>query len=321
MKDGILKKLCLLGGGIYLATFLVYYFWPQSQAATITTGYTFSSGETNITHTKLNQAVNSATLSGVATADINNLAVTGAKIAASTIPGSKLQTNAVSGGAGGQINSNTVSSYNILAGTLTGSEFSNTVNFAAGTYNFTNATTLNFSTGQIASAAILGTNVSSGTAQSGLVPKLNTQGKLDNSLYYAPRATSIVLSAAASASTSLSTLLSHTASITNGTVCISGCVQYTNSSTGAGTLYVVVDSSISGNLYSGGIEITSSDIEGYQLPFSAFETLVNSAAATYTVKAKLSGTGGAWAKTGTLPNSTFAITNATRMNVIEIPTQ
>lgn len=314
---GIWARLGIFGGLIFLGGLTYTIYQSVTGAATITTGYTFSAGETNITHTKLNLAVNGATLSGVATADINNLAVTGAKIAAGTIPGSKLQTNAVSGGPGGQINSNTVYSYNIKSGTLDGTEFSNTVNFAAGTYNFTNATTLNFSTGQIASAAIAGTNLGGTSTQAALVPKLNNAGKLDSSLYYAPTATNVVISAAVSASTTYATVLSYTSSITNGTISINGHVQYTNSSTGGGTLIVAVDNG-SGTLFSGGMEVTSADPEGWQIPFLCFDTLTGSAK-TYTVKAKLSGSGGAWAKTGTLPNSGFPFTNATQMNIIEIP--
>lgn len=314
---GIWARLGIFGGLLFLGGLCYTVYQSVSGAATITTGYTFSAGETNITHTKLNQAVNGATLSGVATADINNSAVTGAKIAANTIPGSKLQTNAVSGGVGGQINSNTVTSYNIKTGTLNGTEFSNVVDFASGIYNFTNSVTLNFSTGQIASAAIAGTNTGGTATQAALVPKLNNAGKLDSSLYYAPTATNVVISAAVSASTAYATVLSYTSSITNGMISVQGVVQYTNSSTGAGALIVAVDNG-SGTVFSGGKEITAADYEGEQIPFNFMDTLTGSAK-TYTVKAKISGSGGAWAKTGTLPNSAFPFTNATQMNILEIP--
>lgn len=306
--------------GLLFTLFVISsFFWPSepSHGAGMSTGHTWTNGEL-MTATKLNLMVNGGTVTNITTGDFADLAVTLSKMAADSVNSSKIVNNSVTGGASGDLATNTVTTQNILAGSLTGREFTNTVNFATGTYNFTNSS-VNFTADTIASSAILGTNASSGTSQAGLVPKLNSQGKLDNSLYYAPRATNIVLSSAASASTALATLLTHTASITNGTVSIHGVVQYTNSSTGGGTLYVVVDSSISGNLYSGGMEVTSADPEGWQIPFSACETLQNVSSVTYTVKAKESGSGGGWAKTGTLPNSAFPITNATRMTVIEIP--
>jgi len=48
--------------------------------ATITKGYTFVSGETNVTHTKLNNLVDLATISGIVAADISDDAVTKDKV-------------------------------------------------------------------------------------------------------------------------------------------------------------------------------------------------------------------------------------------------
>lgn len=53
--------------------------------ATVTTGYTFTANETNITHTKLNNAVGNATVTNIVAADITDSTITNAKIANGTI--------------------------------------------------------------------------------------------------------------------------------------------------------------------------------------------------------------------------------------------
>ena len=57
-----------------------------------TTGHTFTNGETNITHTKLNNIVNNASISisSIDTADISDSAITADKIAVGTITDAKL---------------------------------------------------------------------------------------------------------------------------------------------------------------------------------------------------------------------------------------
>lgn len=52
--------------------------------ATITTGYSFVANESNVTHTKLNNAVNLATLSSIVAADVAADAITAAKLNADT---------------------------------------------------------------------------------------------------------------------------------------------------------------------------------------------------------------------------------------------
>jgi hypothetical protein len=61
--------------------------------ATLTKGYAFVSGETNVTHTKLNNLVDLATISAIATADISDDAITKDKIN-SNVAGSGLAQNA-----------------------------------------------------------------------------------------------------------------------------------------------------------------------------------------------------------------------------------
>jgi|GEM_PF-4234889 len=48
--------------------------------ATITTGYSFANGELNITHTKLNNAVNLATITGIVAGEISSGAITAVKL-------------------------------------------------------------------------------------------------------------------------------------------------------------------------------------------------------------------------------------------------
>lgn len=63
--------------------------------ATVTTGYSFSNSETNVTHTKLNNAVNNATVTAIVAADITDATITGAKIATGTVAESNLADLAV----------------------------------------------------------------------------------------------------------------------------------------------------------------------------------------------------------------------------------
>jgi len=316
----IYRRLGTFGGVMFLLSLVLVFFMVEHRAATITTGYTFSSGETNITHTKLNQAVNSATLSDVTTADILDSAITGPKIAASTITGSKIKTNTVSGGASGNLQFNTVADTNMVVNTLTPvSITSNYVALLNSAYRYTNAgVTLEFANDQIASAAVLATNKSSGTGQSGLLTKLNAaHGKLDPSLYYATTNRQTVITAATTASSTLSTLLSYTTTQTNGIVFIWAQAQYTNINTGGGSLSIAIDDG-STTLSAVAEEVTASDPKAVVLNCQAMDTLVG-AAKTYNLKGRASGNAGGWAKNGASPVSSYGITNATQLIVIEQP--
>jgi hypothetical protein len=68
--------------------------------ATLTKGHTFASGDT-VTATKLNNLVDSATISAIQTADISDNQITTAKIVDANVTDAKLATGAVTGAAGG----------------------------------------------------------------------------------------------------------------------------------------------------------------------------------------------------------------------------
>jgi len=63
--------------------------------ATVTTGYSFSDAETNVTHTKLNNAVNNATVTAIVAADITDGVLTAAKLGTAAVTTAKLDDLAV----------------------------------------------------------------------------------------------------------------------------------------------------------------------------------------------------------------------------------
>lgn len=209
-----------IGGWLFLWALIWHEFHHDSNAATITTGYTFTSGETNITHTKLNNAINNATISGITSADLQDGSVTSAKLAAGAVSGISLGTNVVTGGVSGNLALNTVTTTNMANNTLLGVEFATNFNFPVNcTVGFTNSgVTLALKTSAVTSAAVLGTNRSTGATEAGLVPKLDTRGKLDPSMLYAETNKNTVISADTATTATWGTLATATSSITNGFV-------------------------------------------------------------------------------------------------------
>lgn len=325
MREGFIRKFCLFGGGLYLLTAIIWALWPESEAATITTGYTFSSGETNITHTKLNQSVNSATLSGVTTADINDSAITGAKIAANTIPGSKIQTNAISGGLFGQIATNTITTSNIVIGTLTGREFATTTEWpSASTINFTNNVVVGFTNNQIAANYVVGITNSAGSSSSNSLVKTYVNGKVSRSLM-GLESGSAILTTNILAGLTYTTLCSFTPTETNGTIIIWGYGQYRNASATDPVGFGI-------DLHDGSSALvaTTADPEGTnlnddQLGLVYTETLANPAK-TYSLRGiigQATATGVyAGGSTNTAPDDTdIKMINPTRLQYLVIPSQ
>ena len=154
------KQLTLFVMGMICAIILIAITHPRSsESATVTTGYTFTSGETNITHTKLNNAVNNATISAIVGADITDGTIATADLGANSVTTAKILDGTI---AGADIASRTITSGLIATGAVTGVELATNIDFRAGIYYFTNANTvvnftnavLNFQTGQIPAGAI-----------------------------------------------------------------------------------------------------------------------------------------------------------------------
>ena len=230
-----LTVLGVLGGLLYLTTLVLWIVQPSGDAATITTGYTFSSGETNITHTKLNNAINNATISGITSSDIQDGAVTSAKLAAGAVSGITLGTNVVTGGVSGNIALNTITTTNMANGTLIGVEVSTAFDFRANSVvGFTNSgTTVRLLNGAINSAAVLATNAG-GASATNFIPRLNSAGVLDPSLFYASSNKQALASGDNNVTTGWLSLASITTVATNGNLTILGQAVFDRNGGGNG---------------------------------------------------------------------------------------
>jgi hypothetical protein len=134
--------------------------------ATITKGYTFESGQV-VTETNLNQLVDSATISNIATGDIANGAVTNIKIAA--VDAGKVTTGTLSVD---RIANNSLPLTKLAAGALP----------SAVTVNSDNITNLSIVDADIANAAnINGSKFADGTIADTKLATISTAGKVANS--------------------------------------------------------------------------------------------------------------------------------------------
>lgn len=174
----------ILVGSLVTAALLMVFNttiqYPRgAYAAQLTPGYSFTTNE-QVTHIKLNDLVSNATVSGIvsaditdttiATADLANQAVTSAKIADATI-------------LTGDVAQRTLLGANVATGALSEVELSTNITFRPGFLTFSNNVSFVFSTNQVSSYAILGTNAAGTSASAGLVAKLNGIGFLDSSMY------------------------------------------------------------------------------------------------------------------------------------------
>ena len=298
------------------------FFWPpgESRGAGMATGHTWTNAEI-ITHTKLNQMVNEGTVTNITTGDIADLANTLAKQAADSVNSSKVVNNSLLGGASGDLATNTVTTQNILIGSFNGTEFSNSVVFATGTYNWTNAITLNFSSNQIASAAVLAiTNRVSAAAASNQVIKATEAGYLATSFLNIERggavlSTNILITAA------YQTLASFTTTNTAGTIMIWASVS--RQITGAGDLGVWGIQIYNGSspLSSATADDVGGDSEAATLNCHWVGDLT--AATTFSVRgisaAAVADDVFCGGTTNTTSDADVLVTNPTRINYIVIP--
>ena len=288
--------------------------WPsgESRGAGLSTGHTWTNGEL-ITHTKLNLMVNGGTVTNISTGDIADLANTLAKQAADSVNSSKIVNLSIVGGVGGDINYGTIETTNILAGTFNGREFGTTV-------TFTNATTaLIFNTNQILAPYVQGTNFLTGTSTAGFVPKLNVSGKIDPTLCYASTNKETIISGDVAATAAVATLASVTTTATNGTVLVFGLAQFNYTTTGAGDIQASIDDG-SVTMDAGAFKVASADFFAVRIPLMFKDTLTGTAK-TYTMKARASGGVGTWELNGLTDTSAQGITNACKLEIIEIPRQ
>lgn len=298
---------------LFLVTAL---FWPpgESRAAGLTTGHTWTNGEV-MTHTKLNQMVNEGTVTNITTGDISDLANTLAKQAADSVNSSKIVNLSIVGGVGGDIAYGTIESTNILAATFNGREFGTTL-------SFTNATTaLNFNTNQILAPYVQGTNAFVGASHAGYVPKLNANGKIDPTLYYAPTNQVTTLAANTAAAGTYSTLASATTSATNGTVFVIGQAIFDDTGTGGAVVAIRITDGTGAMLAGAADGRTASDPKTVSLTCFAVDTLTG-ATKTYNLQGVAAGAaaGRNWMMTGQSAQQAYAgLTNGTRIAVIEIP--
>lgn len=307
-------------GWLAFYLFVMSFFWKSADtsAAGISTGHTFTNGE-QVTAAKVNDAINNATLTNIATGDYGNLSITLGKMGANSVNSSKVVDLSLTGGPSGDLASNTVTTVNIATNTFTGVEFSTSVLWPAnGTVSFTNAgVTLAFRNDQIAAAAVVGTNYSGGAPSSGIVPRLNASGKLDPSLYYKATNNYDYIDGDVGALASFVDLASVTTIATNGQVVIFAKATYKRTSADAGPFSIRVKDNSGAVIF----QTTRDDIGGDPVIVQVMDfgpDTLSGSAKTYTLSGAVgAGSIGNWCLNSTL--DTFGATNATCIVVQEHP--
>jgi len=190
---------------------------PSVDAATVTSGVAFTTNQV-VQHTHLNNAINNATVSDIVSGDITDGTIAAADLAANSVTSVKILDATVTGS---DIGSRTIAASNIQTNGVTEIELATNITLRAGTWNFTSATV---TANSIASTAVSGTTTTAGAGDSGKIPKLDSDGKLADSMI---RGSSLLSSNRASVVSSASgytwtTVASLTTTATNGTVIISG---------------------------------------------------------------------------------------------------
>lgn len=319
-----LKQICLLGGGLYLLTlaFMIWHeFSPKSDAATVGAGY-IATNSTSMSAAQFNQAFSNATVTAIGPSDLSDGAVTLNKHAADSVNSAKIVNNSIVGGASGDIATNTITTQNIKSGSFNGTEFSNSVLFTAGAYSFTNSgTTVDFASDTIASADVLGTNSSQGSASVGLIPKLNTDGKLATNMVYLPTVKTVAMSSSNLVRATYDDLCEVTTDITNGTVLVIGQVTYDRNGDSANEAIGIYVATGSTNLGSASWNPfrNADDTGASTLTCHGVDTL-NGGTRTYQLTAAGAQANGVWVvNQNQTANSNIAESNATKITILQFP--
>jgi len=167
----------------------------EANSATVTTGHTFSTNEL-VTHTKLNNAINNATVGSIVSADITDGTIGNGDLGANAVTTDKVLDGTLTGS---DLASRTIASSNVATNAITEIELNTNLTFRAGTLNFSSAT-LTFGAGQISAGS-----VASGT--------FITNGQISATTTYLP--------ADVNSSTTYQTILTVTNGVTSGTRLVS----------------------------------------------------------------------------------------------------
>ncbi len=209
MKNFI-KHVSLFLIGLSVIQFIV-------SAATLTPGYSFGATE-QVTTAKLATLVSAATITGIGAGDIANGAIGNVQLGANAVTTDKILDGTI---LTGDLLARTLVSANLATNAVTAIELNTNLSFRAGILDFTLAT---ITANSVSNSAVLGVTTSAGAGNSGSIPKLNANGKLDTSFFSGSAIVSTNFpshtgSGSANVFTQVGTI---TTTATNGTVSITG---------------------------------------------------------------------------------------------------
>lgn len=212
MKNYILSILICLG--IFVLTFLQHN--ENIDAATITKGYTFATNEL-VTSTKLHTLVDAATLSAIVSADITDGTIVNADMANNSIASANIVDGTI---VAADIASRTITSGLIVTNAITDVELNTNLTTRAGLWDLT---LTRFTANSITNTAVLGTTTGGSASDSGKIVKLDSNGKIDNTMLSQPAVlTTNRLSATSGTANTWTAIGSLTTTITNGGVVVTG---------------------------------------------------------------------------------------------------
>lgn len=220
------KYLILIGLGFI--AFLM--FLSVTESATIQTGYSFSAGETNVTHTKLNLAVNGATITGITSSEIQNgtivaddlanNSVTSAKILDSTIVSADVMPRGFTGG-------------EIATNGVTEIELNTNLYYRTGIHSYSNVT---IAANSIIGSGVAGITNSAGVADANKIVKTGPSGKVHRSFNDVFMTNIVMVSDVTAAGTDYQTLISYSFPETTGIYHVTGQALFTGDGAAASSL-------------------------------------------------------------------------------------
>ena len=297
-----MKKLIKISGlsflGAYFLAVVIQWFVPNAEAQTITPGFTPNATGT-MTAAQFVQAFTNATITNIPSGAIIDGAITTPKIANSAVTAGKVLTNTLTGGDSGNIAPVTITETNLVTGTLAGRSFGTTINWPTGSQNFTNVT-FGLTNSQISSAAVLGTNSSSGTGSAGVVPKLDATGLLATNMMYIRAPRQAVMSANTAGATSWSTLTSITTGITNGWVLVNVTATWDRQSGAGGPQIASIQIIGASQPYTASQQSeAAADLRTASMSINFVDQITGGVAKTYTLQGVVGAASGQWMDSGT----------------------
>ncbi len=215
-------KYIILGSLLTILLGIICSDIQYGYSATITPGYVFATNEL-VTAAKLTSLA-SGTISGISTADMADGSITTAKLGASSVTAAKIVAGTITTA---NIANRTILGVNIATNSITEIELSSNITFRVGT--------LTFQTNQIDGlVAVSGVTTSAGAGDSGKIPKLNANGKLDTTF-------------SSTSTTATNLILANDFVVSSGGPYYTNVLSYTTTSGSNGVLYISAQMALKGN--------------------------------------------------------------------------